>query len=85
VCERGTQLQFVCEMTEHPVFSSKGCNAGGTPACAVALTQQEMRATNTFADPDEVKPAAHAVRVVADALELSLPKQAIILVERDIS
>jgi hypothetical protein len=40
-----------------------------------------VRATNTFADPDEVKPAALPVRVVADALELSLPKQAVVVVE----
>jgi alpha-L-arabinofuranosidase len=46
---------------------------------------QDMRATNTFANPDEVKPAAHAVRVVANALQLNLPKQAIILVECDIT
>jgi hypothetical protein len=43
-----------------------------------------MRATNAFADPDEVKPAAHLVRV-ADALGLCLPKQAIILVDCDIA
>lgn len=41
--------------------------AGGaraTEARASALTHSDMRATNTFADPDEVKPAAHPVRVV---------------------
>jgi alpha-L-arabinofuranosidase len=44
-----------------------------------------MRATNTFADPDEVKPAAHPVRVVADALEVSLPRQAVVMVECEIA
>jgi hypothetical protein len=44
-----------------------------------------MQATNTFADLEEVKPAVHPVNVVADSLELKLPKQAIILVECDIS
>jgi hypothetical protein len=44
-----------------------------------------MRATNTFSDPDEVKPAAHPVKVVADTLELSLPRQAVLLVECDIT
>jgi hypothetical protein len=38
---------------------------------------QDMRATNTFWNADEVKAAAHPVRVVANALELNLPKQAI--------
>jgi alpha-N-arabinofuranosidase len=62
--------------------------AGGahaTEARGLVLTHQDMRATNTFANPDEVKPAAHPVRVVADALELSLPKQAIILVECELT
>jgi alpha-N-arabinofuranosidase len=61
--------------------------AGGvraTEARAVLLTHQDRRATNTFADPDEVKPTAHPVRMVADALELTLPKQAVMLVECDI-
>ena len=40
-----------------------------------------MRATNTFADPDEIKPAQHPVRVVGDALELGVPKQSILLIE----
>jgi alpha-N-arabinofuranosidase len=62
--------------------------AGGvraTEARGLVLTHQDMRATNTFADPDEVKPAAHPVRVVANALELSLPKHAVVLVECDLS
>jgi len=62
--------------------------AGGaraTEARGLVLTHQDMRATNSFADPNEVKPAAHPVRVAADALEVSLPKQAIILVECDIT
>jgi alpha-N-arabinofuranosidase len=62
--------------------------AGGaraTEARGLVLTHQDMRATNTFADPDEVKPAAYPVRVVADALVLILPKQSVILVECDIT
>jgi alpha-N-arabinofuranosidase len=62
--------------------------AGGaraTEARGLVLTHQDMRATNSFADPNEVKPDAHPVRVAADALEVSLPKQAIILVECDIT
>jgi len=62
--------------------------AGGvhaTEARGLVLTHDDMRATNTFADPDEVKPAAHPVRVVADAIELKLPKQAIVLLECEIT
>ena len=59
--------------------------ARATEARGLVLTHQDMRATNTFADPDEVKPAAHPVRVIADALELSVPKQAIVLVECEIT
>ena len=53
-------------------------------ARGVVLTHQDMRATNTFADPKGVKPAAHPVKVVADAIVLSLPKQAIVLVECEV-
>jgi alpha-N-arabinofuranosidase len=62
--------------------------AGGaraTEARAQVLTHPDMRATNTFADPDEVKPATHPVRLVGDALVLSLPKQSVVLVECEIS
>jgi alpha-L-arabinofuranosidase len=62
--------------------------AGGaraTDARGLLLTHSDMRATNTFSDPDEVKPAAHPVKVVADTLELSLPRQAVLLVECDIT
>jgi alpha-N-arabinofuranosidase len=56
-----------------------------TEARGRILTHNDMRATNTFANPDEVKPAAHPVKVVADGLELSVPKQAVVLVECEIS
>jgi len=61
--------------------------AGGvraTEARGLVLTHQDMRATNTFANPEEVKPAAHPVKVVADAIVLNLPKQAVVLVECEI-
>ena len=58
-CERGSQLQFGCEMTEHPVFSSKGCNTGALRhAPWRSLTRRCARRTPS-ADPEEVKPAAH--------------------------
>ena len=58
--------------------------ARATEARATVLTHQDMRATNTFAEPGVVKPAAHPVRAVADAVELTVPKQAIVLVECEI-
>ena len=48
------------------------------------VSHPDMRATNTFADPDQVRPAAHPVRVVADVLVLDVPKQAVALIECDI-
>jgi alpha-N-arabinofuranosidase len=62
-----------------------GGGARATEARARILTHPNMQATNTFADLEEVKPAVHPVNIVADSLELKLPKQAIILVECDIS
>ena len=56
--------------------------AGGaraTDARGLVLTHSDMRATNTFASPDEVKPAAHPVKVVGDALVLTLPRQSVVL------
>jgi alpha-N-arabinofuranosidase len=49
------------------------------------LTHPDMRATNTFADPDQVKLASHPVKVAADAVELIVPKQAVVLVECETS
>jgi alpha-N-arabinofuranosidase len=50
-------------------------------ARGLVLTHQDMRATNTFAKPEEVKPMAHPVKVSGDAIELSLPKQSVTLVD----
>jgi alpha-N-arabinofuranosidase len=58
-----------------------GGRAHATEARGLVLTHQDMQATNTFADPDEVKPVAHPVSAVAEGIELTLPKQAIVLVE----
>jgi hypothetical protein len=44
-----------------------------------------MRATNTFTEPEVVRPAKHPVKAVADAVELSVPKQAVVLVECEIA
>lgn len=55
-----------------------------TEARATVLTHQDIRATNTFTDPNEVKPASHPISVVADALEVKLPKHSVMLVECEI-
>jgi alpha-L-arabinofuranosidase len=62
--------------------------AGGpraTEARGLLLTHSDMRATNTSSHPDEIKPATQPVKVVGDTLELSLPRQAVILVECDLN
>jgi len=61
--------------------------AGGGRAAearGMVLTHQDMRATNSFANPEEVEPAAHPVKVAADAIVVTLPKQAVVLVECEI-
>jgi alpha-N-arabinofuranosidase len=46
-------------------------------ARGLVLTHADMRATNTFAKPEEVKPVAHPVKVAGEAIEVSLPKQSV--------
>jgi alpha-N-arabinofuranosidase len=53
-------------------------------ARAVILTHQDMRATNTFTKPDEVKPAAHPVKVEGAALALTMPKQSVVSIQCEI-
>jgi alpha-L-arabinofuranosidase len=62
--------------------------AGGARATEVrgqVLTHPDMRAKNSFADPDEVKPAAHPVKVSSDALVLTVPKQAVVMIECELT
>jgi alpha-N-arabinofuranosidase len=54
-------------------------------ARARVIAHEDMRATNTFANPEQVKPVPLAVNVGADALELTLPKQSVALVQCDLS
>jgi len=54
-------------------------------ARGLVLTHQDMRATNTFANHDEVKPITHPVKVTTDAIGLNLPNQSVVLVECEIS
>jgi alpha-N-arabinofuranosidase len=55
--------------------------AAAIEARGLVLTHQDMRATNTFAKPEEVKPMAHPVTVAGDTIELSLPKQSVSLID----
>jgi len=58
--------------------------AGGilpTEAKATTLTHANMRAGNTFANPDEVKPAAFPVSVSAGAIEVRMPKQSVVAID----
>jgi alpha-L-arabinofuranosidase len=49
-------------------------------ARATVLTHEDMRATNTFEKPDEVRLAALAAPVSGDTANLTIPKQAVVAV-----
>src|SRR5262249_274778 len=49
------------------------------------LTHDDMTATNTFANPDNVTPKALAVRTSADAASVTIPKRAVVAVELEIA
>jgi alpha-L-arabinofuranosidase len=62
--------------------------AGGaraTEARASVLTHTNMWATNTYADPNEVKPAALPAKLAAGAVELTVPRQAVVALELQIA
>jgi len=62
--------------------------AGGArakEARGAVIAHEDMKAMNTFADPEKVRPAPLAVNVSGDALELTLPKQAVAMVQCDLS
>jgi alpha-L-arabinofuranosidase len=50
-------------------------------ARGLVLTHPDMRATNTFAKPNEVKAMPQDVKVARDALELNLPKQSVTMID----
>ncbi len=58
--------------------------ASAREARGVVLTHQDMRATNTFNAPDEVKPAAFPVKVVGDGLKLTMPSQSVVSIQCEI-
>jgi alpha-N-arabinofuranosidase len=49
------------------------------------LTHQDMRATNNFTAPEEVKPVAYPVKILRDGLELTLPQQSVALIQCELS
>jgi alpha-N-arabinofuranosidase len=62
--------------------------AGGTTAKearGLILTHAEMTASNTFADPERVKPAVLPLNVRGDAIELSAPPKSVVLIEAQVS
>jgi alpha-L-arabinofuranosidase len=50
-------------------------------AAGTVLTHSDMRAGNTFAHPEEVKPAQLKTNVVGDAIEVLLPRGSVAVVE----
>ena len=48
------------------------------------LTHHDILATNSFGNPEEVKPSAHPVRVAGDSISLNLPKHSVLLIEAEI-
>jgi alpha-N-arabinofuranosidase len=57
---------------------------GGTRASevkATILTHADMRAQNTFAKPEEVKPATHTATVDGAAIRLTVPKQSVVALD----
>jgi hypothetical protein len=40
-----------------------------------------MKATNNFAHPDEVKPAAHQAAVEGSAIRMAVPKQSVVALD----
>jgi alpha-L-arabinofuranosidase len=49
------------------------------------LTHEEMTATNTFDDPDNVTPGNLAVKVHGDAARVTVPRQAVVALELQIA
>jgi alpha-N-arabinofuranosidase len=68
-----------------PVRIKLAAGAHASEAKATVLTHQDMRATNTFRDLEEVKPVAHSVKLTGAGIELNLPRHALVLLECEIA
>lgn len=56
-----------------------------TEGRGAVLTHEEMTATNTFDDPDNVTPSGLTVRTSGDAAQLTIPRQAVVALELGIA
>jgi alpha-N-arabinofuranosidase len=67
-----------------PVRVRLANGANAREAKGVVLTHQDMRATNTFTKPDQVKPTPYPVKIEGNALALTMPKQSVGLIQCEI-
>jgi alpha-N-arabinofuranosidase len=58
-----------------------GGGARATEVKATVLTHADMKATNNFAHPDEVKPSAHQATVEGTAIRVRVPKQSVVALD----
>ena len=58
-----------------------GGGARATEAKATILTHASMSAGNTFAQPDEVHPAAHQASVEGSSIQVTVPKHSVVALE----
>jgi len=68
-----------------PVRIRLSSGARAQDAKGQVLTHQDMRATNNFTAPEEVKPVAHPVKILGNGLELTLPKHSVALIQCELS
>jgi alpha-N-arabinofuranosidase len=68
---------------ENPVATRIRFPQGARPseARATILTHEDMRAGNTFDEPDTVRPAEMTVRTNRQTVQLNVPKQSVVAVE----
>jgi len=67
-----------------PVRVRLANGANAREAKGVVLTHQDMRETNTFTKPDQVKPTPYPVKIEGNALALTMPKQSVGLIQCEI-
>jgi alpha-N-arabinofuranosidase len=87
ISERRMTVTLTNPSTQSPLKTRLRLAGGARPkeARGMVITHDDMRASNTFAGPEEVKPVPLAVSTSADALELTLAKQAVAMIQCDLS
>jgi alpha-N-arabinofuranosidase len=73
-----TNLSLDSPVTARIRFSG---GARASDARCVALTHSDMRARNTFQNPDEVRPSSLPVKIGNDGVVVALPKHAVAALE----